>query len=478
MAATIVGLDIGRDAVTAVRISAGFRGPEILGAERFAADGPDGAAAALSGLFRREEWREATCVTALSPADCVFHRLRFPFSDLKKIEKVLPMEMERFSPWGEGEKLHDHLVVSRSDVTEVLAVSVSRAAVRDRVELLKNAGAEASVIDAGPVPVALRLAGREKTGETGLYVHGGDGGWTLVLFHGGRVLAVRFLHPGDSPEGTSPIPFPEIRNTCLSLFWRGDIPSMPGRILVGGVGAEEGNTAGRPSPFPDIPVEPVDLALLESISMGAELRDLWHPFRMDQALALALRGLKREEGLNLARGVFAPRRPHRELKKQAGSAAVIPLALLNLLGIDFHLGYSIGQKRLQALKDEVNLLFRQTLPQVTRVVDPLQQMKAALLDMRKRSPGLMDGEGRGSVLVLLREISRLIDPGLDFVIRGFGCDGQTVEIRGETDRFNAVDQIKVALERSGFFKAVSIASASVQGRENRVGFDLRLDLKQ
>jgi hypothetical protein len=478
MAETIVGLDIGRDAVTAVRISTGFRGPEILGAERVAADGPEGVAGALSGLFQLEEWKAGTCVTALSPADCVFHRLRFPFSDLKKIEKVLPMEMERFSPWGEGEKRYSHMVVRRSDVTDVLAVSVPAAAVRDRVELLRAAGVEASVIDIVPVPVALRLAGREKTGETGLYVHGEDGGWTLVLFQGGRILAVRSLSPGDAGDGTAPIPFQEIRNTCLSLFWRGDIPSMPGRILVGGSGAEEGSACGWNSPFPEIPAEPVDLAVLESIPMGAETGSRWSPFRMDTALALALRGLKREEGLNLARDVFAPRRPHRELRKHAVSAAVTLLALLILLGIDFHLGYSMSQKRLQALKDEANLLFRQTLPQVTRVVDPLQQMKTALLDMKKRSPGRMDGEGRGSVLVLLREVSRLIDPGLDFVIRGFSYDGQTVEIRGETDRFNAVDQIKVALERSDFFKAVSIASASVQGRENRVGFDLKLDLKQ
>lgn len=478
MVETVVGLDIGREAVTAVRVSSGIRGPEITGAERIAVDGPEGVAGALSGLFRREEWKEGTCVTALFPEDCIFHRIRFPFSDLKKIERVLPMEMERFSPWGEGESLHDHMVIRRSGVTDVLAVAVSQAAVRDRVELLKAAGVEAAVIDAGAVPVAIRLAGRETTGETGLYVHGDGGWWTVLLFQGGRILAVRTLFSGVRREGMVPLIFQEIRNTCLSLLWRGEIPSMPGRILVGGSGAEKPGSGGWKSPFSEIPLEPVDLVFLESIPMEEGLKDGWNPFRMDQALALALRGLGKERGLNLARDVFAPRRPHRELKKQAMAAAVIFLALAILLGIDFHLGYSMNQKRLQTLKDEVNLIFRQTLPQATRIVDPLQQMKTALQDAKKRSPGRMDGEGRSSPLILLREVSRLIDPGLDFVIRGFSCDGQTVEIHGETDRFNAVDQIKVALERSDLFKGVSIASASLQGRENRVGFDLKLDLKR
>jgi len=495
MAETMIGLDIGNDAVRAVRLSRGFRGMEIAGFEVLSMDDRAAASGALSSLFEREEWRHGTIVTSLPARDCSFHRLKLPFRDLKKVARVLPMEMERFLPPGEGESLHDFMVIGQSDESDLLGLSVPRETVRQRVELLKSAGLEAAVIDVGPLPLASRLAGREKTGETELYLHGDGPDWTMILSREGRVLAARsLLRPESSRREVLPGPVSpagregretdeeaflrQIRNTCLSLLWRGEIPALPRRAVFGGPGAKEPGLAERLSLFIDMPVESVDLASIESIPMDDSLRKNWDPFEMNLALSLAARKFRKGEGINFARDGFAPRRPHREMKKQGIRALVLVLPLLLLMGFDFYLGYARDGSRLRELKNEVSLVFRETLPQVTRVVDPLQQMKAALQEGRKKSLLRSEGEGRESVLELLREISRLAGPDFSFVIKGLTYDGETVELRGETDRFNAVDQIKAALEQSPLFKTVTIASASLLSRENRVGFDLRMDVRR
>ena len=497
MAGTMVGLDIGNAAVRAVRLSTGFRGMEIVGCEVLPVSAAAGVEGALLKLFEEKAWTEGTIVTALAARDCSFHRFKLPFRDLKKVARVLPMEMERFLPPGEGDILHDFMVIGQSDQADVLGVSVPREAVQRRVELLRTAGLEAAVIDVGPLPLAVRLAGREKDGETELYLHGDGPDWTVMLSREGRVLAARsFVLPEGPDERGSPGPifragqegrdeseetfFRQIRNTCLSLLWRGEIPALPGRAFFGGPGAKNPGLADRMSLFLDMPVEAVDLASIESIPMDDSLKKKWDPFEMNLALSLAARrfGKVKGEGINFARDGFAPRRPHRELRKQGVRALALVLPLFLLMGIDFYLGYSRDDKRLRTLKEEVSLVFRETLPRVTRVVDPLQQMKVALAEARKRSLVGGEGEVRESVLVLLREISRLIDPDFLFVVKTLTCDGQTLELKGETDRFNAVDQIKAALEQSSLFKTVTIASASLLSRDNRVGFDLRMDLKR
>lgn len=495
MAETRVGLDIGEDAVRAVRVSAGLRGMEIVGCQVMpVSDGAD-VEGALSKLLEEEAWREGTLITAVSARDCSFHRVRIPFRDRKKIARVLPMEMEHFLPPGEGERLHDFMVIGETDTTDLLGVSVPRERVAERVTLLKAAGREAAIIDGGVLPLAVRLADIEKTGETTLYLHAHDSDWTAFLCREGRVIAVRsfFLAADAARSGNPPGEFPgaeredgsgweealfrQIRNTCLSLLWREEIPTLPSRALLGGPGAKRPGLTDRLARVLEMPVAAVDLALLESIPMDDSVKARWDPPEMNLALALASRNFRKAAGVNFARDDFSPQKPHRELRKQGVRALILILSLLLLGGVDFYLDYSRDNRRLQALKNEVSLIFRETLPQVTRVVDPLQQMKVALDEAGKRSliPG--KGEGGESILVLLREISRLVGPDAFFIIKALSWDGETLEIRGETDRFNAVDQIKAALDPSPLFRTVTIASASLN-RDNRVGFDLRVDLRR
>ncbi|MCK4534301.1 MAG: PilN domain-containing protein, partial [Syntrophobacterales bacterium] len=135
-----------------------------------------------------------------------------------------------------------------------------------------------------------------------------------------------------------------------------------------------------------------------------------------------------------------------------------------------------SRARLDKLKSEITSVFKKTCPEVTRIVDPVQQLKVKITLAQQSSSGL-NGTGFGTkTLDILKDISRLVPGTTDFLITSFTFDGDTVKIKGETDNFNSVDGIKSELAKSSCFRNVTISSASLIKKGNRVGFDLRMEV--
>jgi len=77
----------------------------------------------------------------------------------------------------------------------------------------------------------------------------------------------------------------------------------------------------------------------------------------------------------------------------------------------------------------------------------------------------------------LKDMARLVPGPTDVLVKNFTFDGNTIEIKGETDNFNTVDSIKSYLGKSDYFKNVKISSASLIKKGSRVGFNLKMELK-
>jgi len=139
--------------------------------------------------------------------------------------------------------------------------------------------------------------------------------------------------------------------------------------------------------------------------------------------------------------------------------------------------YHYDRARLNRLKSEITAVFKKTCPEVTRIVDPIQQLKVKIAEARNSSSGL-NGAGSGiRTLDIMKDISRFIPESTDFLITSFTFDGAGVKIKGETDNFNAVDNIKNSLSKSGYFQNVTISSASLIKKGSRVGIDLRMMIR-
>jgi len=105
-------------------------------------------------------------------------------------------------------------------------------------------------------------------------------------------------------------------------------------------------------------------------------------------------------------------------------------------------------------------------------------MKVNVSETRKLSMASSRTGSGSAVLNILNDMARLVPESTDFLITSFSFDGNIVEIKGETDNFNTVDVIKNNLGNSSYFSNVKISSASLIKQSNRIGFDLKLELRQ
>jgi len=151
------------------------------------------------------------------------------------------------------------------------------------------------------------------------------------------------------------------------------------------------------------------------------------------------------------------------------------------LAADFGVDYYFLKKRNRALDQKINDVFSQTFPQVKRIVDPLQQLKVKLNEVKKSAvspPGIPGISGTGTVLDLLKDVSKRVPGSLDVHVTRMVIDPDTVRISGKTDTFNTVDSIKNGLGSSTFFSAATISSANLDRTGNQVKFEIKLQRAQ
>jgi hypothetical protein len=249
---------------------------------------------------------------------------------------------------------------------------------------------------------------------------------------------------------------------------------MPEKVFVTGSGSLYPDTESLLERFLDIPVERIDVIKDKRVHMGEDVALLWNPGIMDNALALALRDNKQGLGFNFRRDEFEIRKRYFRLKKEIQKAAVFLLVILSLLTADLGVDYYFLKKRYRMLDKQITGIFRQTLPDVKRIVDPVHQMRVKINEIKKSALSLPGISGNRKVLDLLRDISLRVPGSLDVKVTRMVVDPEGVQIKGETDTFNTVDIIKKGLEPSEYFSAVTISSANLDRSGERVKFEIKL----
>ncbi len=100
------------------------------------------------------------------------------------------------------------------------------------------------------------------------------------------------------------------------------------------------------------------------------------------------------------------------------------------------------------------------------------------LALRQNLRRYLPGEFAASVktIDILNDISRLIPEKQDVELVSIVVGSDNVVVTGNTDTFNAVDDMKSGLEMSDNFQSVSISSANMDQSGTRVRFKLKVAL--
>jgi len=490
MPGRILGLEISQDAVALVQVKSGLKGYEITACARAPYEGEAGPAEAFGGLVSGMDLKSDLCMVSIPGEEVSFRNVTMPFKDPKKIRLTLPGEIEDTVPFPLEELVVDFTAGGRDGQSDILAACVKKEVISNYLSILNQYGFDPAVIDIRCIPLLRWLLRRGSSG-TGLYLDIGARSSTLALYLEGHIALVRTF--GSPLSSSQELPLnpdgdwdaraietsleslcTQVQNTVHAFEAQIGRPFEPEAVYFSGVGALYSGTGALLQHHLDIPSEAIDLSTDKRIHMNGRVAKTWNRPLMDGALALALRETRHREPFNFRKGEFEVKKQYLGLIRELRKVAVLAAVILGLLIVDLGIGHYALKRRYAALDQRVTEVFRQTFPDVNRIVDPLQQMKVRVNQLKggESLPSTFASDTR--VIELLQDISRRVPESVDLDIGTMIIDPEKVRLTGTTDTFNMVDTIKNRLAPSAYFSEVVISSANLERSGERVQFELKL----
>jgi len=496
MPGKILGIDVDSHSVTAVLVEGGLRGYTITGCGRAVIEEERGLDGGLAALSEQMDLKADTSICSIPAEQVSYRNLRMPFRDRKRIRQAIAFEVETMVPFPIDDLIVDFTTVDQPDQNEILAASIRRSWISDYLDNLQGNGIDPSLLDIRGVPMALWLLKRDGMPESGLLLEIGYARATMVLFLKRRISLIRTLPFSDGPIAQEKTNLQAERlaetgaddkiESLLSSLCRDVQHTIHafGGWRKGEFGPERAFIIGEGSLCPgaepiletalQMPIERINVARDASIAMDEAVAETWDSAIMDNALALALRDVKQGMGFNFRRGEFEVKKRYLGLRKLMRNVALFLAIIASLFMADLGTEHYFLKRRYVMLDKQITQIFRQTLPEVTRIVDPVQQMRAKINEI-KSSDLSLPGIGREErVLDLLRDISLRVPRSSELKVLSMVVDPETVQLKGETDTFNTVDGIKKGLEPSAYFSEVTISSANLDRSGKTVQFEMKL----
>jgi len=461
---------------------------------------PPEVAAALAEWTAGESLAGQRVIVAIPGDRVARRRMVLPFRDRRRIAQAVPFEVESETPFDLDEVFVDWELVGGGPASaEVVATVVPRREVVLRLAALRDAGLAPRVLEVEGLALA-NLAEWVELPGTRLLLDLGHRKTTLCLTVAGAPRYARTL-----PFGGRHLTEALAADLGVSLEEAERRKQRDGAIGAGGPATARAlDRLARDLVRTLGGLEPVlgtsaDKAIDGIVLLGGGARlqrvDAWlaertgipatrlavapgspagallaagDPLRLAPALALALRGtLKARTRTNLMQKEFAPRldlgRYGRQLR---GSAFWAGLALLLAIAAGVN-AIALESRRADRLEAELAQIWQQAAPGRPVPEDVTRALMDTLRQTQQRAELLGIYGGHFSALDLLGEISKLVPAKLAVIFEELSIDGQVVRIRGHTDSFAAVDQLKAAL--AGFPQFTDIRVSEIQADATRGG---------
>ena len=127
-----------------------------------------------------------------------------------------------------------------------------------------------------------------------------------------------------------------------------------------------------------------------------------------------------------------------------------------------------------AMDRQARLVFKETFPDITTIVDPYMQMKVQIRQALAKSGQSLDMENRFAgntrIMDLFLALSSQIPDTIDVEISRLVWNDGRMIFSGNTDTYDSVDKMKTAIESSPWFTDVKISNAAADKTDNRIRF--------
>jgi general secretion pathway protein L len=465
----ILGIDIAASRLRVVALESGFRGFAVLEARDVPLNGAQTLGERLKAAVPELALDgESTVGVALPATQVASYMFTLPFTDQRRVEQVLPAEVEGAIPFDLDEVIWDHAVLSQGDgKTDVLVAVARKSAVEAHLAALREAGIEPRVITFAPFALGA-------LGERAMLAGVGDGALAIldagpdranlcVLERGKPALARAVTATGapawDAASGGGPgadrLLAPLARDLKISL--RARKGGGWTRLLVAGDLATIPGAAERLSGDLGIPVVPLSLA--SPLPNGGS--DAEHAL----ALGLALRAQHPRGKLDFRKGDLAFTR---DLSQAKGTLARLAVACAVLLV----LAIGLGAARIASLgrqgRDYDDALCAATRKVLGTCMTDYRQAVAQLSGGRSKAAGIP----RVGASDVLAELVAHLPEGALPTLEDVDLNTTMVRLRGVAETFGKVDELKAAIRKYRCFGEIKQDRTEKQRDSSKVNFSL------
>lgn len=483
MSRRILGLDIRYDGVAAVLVEASIKGNCIEDHIQVPVADPSdpiaGIASALETITGKIDISGAICNVSLPPDLISFRNIHVPFNEEKKIAQILPFELEPTLPFPVEDVIldfHAHQVSDQDSRTDLFVAGLENSTLNAYVDLLQSFNIRPKNITAGSNSPALCMARLTDPPEHYLFLDIGNQKTTVVGIASGKICMIRTFPSGSDGIATAGAICMGIHQSLAGLD---DIPHLdyqPEVAFTTGTGITSEGLEQEIAQHLGHPVQRADLKIHGDLTFKQYPPAPWEPRQMDGALALALIETEGIQCLNFRKGPFAENKFWVEHKKSLIRTGVLAtLVLVSALAFLFTDAHYTN-KKINELDRQIIAAFTSTFPKVTVIVDPLQQMRVKLQEVKKKTLISTGPGGNVQAIDALNTISQRIPEDIDVQFTRLVIGDENIQITGDTDTLSAVDNMKSQLEKAELFKNVTITSANREKTSNRVRFKLKLQL--
>ena len=494
----ILGLDINEDFISAVQVRSGLKGYQITACGSVMIQEDQGPDDALKDLFDRMDLKSDAFVASIPGENVSYRNLQMPFRDPKKIRQTLSFEIEGMVPFSIEDLIVDFLINGQADQSEILAASVTKDYISEYLSRLQPYRINPGILDIRCVPTVSRLLRQEGIADCGLFLDIGKKRATMILYLKGRIVLVRtfgfqdrqlpgpdlYQHTANNKDRDTEMPekiepalkslCTRVRNTLHAFGYLHNIPFRTEKVFFTGISGLFPETEALLSRFLDVPAEQIDLGMDKRVHMDENIARTWNPPLMNGALSLALRDTKGRQGFNFRKDEFEIKKGYFGPKREFRKAAIFLMIIFSFLAADMSVDYYFLKKKYNDLGQEITGLFKQMFPDVKRIVDPLQQAKVKINEIKASTISIPGINHNNKILDLLRDISERIPKSLDIQITRMGIDPEKVRISGKADTYSTVDSMKNELAASAYFTEVTITSTNLDRAGKGVRFEIKL----
>ena len=474
MADTVfLALDITVNSVSGALFSESKRGPVILHTHVCALGESVSVEDALAEVFIVCGGDAERCLVSLGVENFHFRQLHIPFRDRKKVRSVVPFEIEDSASFQEEPFLFDYVIQPADEGTEgtdIFAVMTERQVIAQTLERLQDYGLDPELITVSGLPEVWNICRRESGNLLSFaLIHIEAGRAAVFVVVDNEIKMIRSL----SYDGIDALSA-DIDHTLLAAASSlpEDVEIAP--MFAGSVGSNPQVQAIINSRMYGTPREKDWAGSIAVDSAGSAAPGQSEKGRLDNVLALVHCHSRDRDRINLRAGEFtyAGRKGRYARYLKIGAAAVVAMLAGTIIyeAIDF----KNKERQREELTARIETLYQETVTGSTPGPDPVKQLQVKINELNEASATGMVHDPSLNTLTLLADISARIPQSLEVSFERLIYDRKTIRIKGLTDNFNTVDQIKNSLVESPHFSEVTIGSANVAPKEDGIRFELKL----